>query len=103
MEELLSITIKVLEKFNSLNLTFNLEKCVFFSQKLEIFGEIFDLKNQTTVISEKKRGNFLSWTRPNTKKRFLSYQGLISWMRSYGTNIAEDLKRLQPNEDTGTK
>jgi hypothetical protein len=45
----------------------------------------------------------LSWTRPNTKKRFISYQGLISWMRSYGTNIAEDLKRLQPNEDTDTK
>jgi hypothetical protein len=60
MKELLNITIKVLEKFNSLNLTLNLEKYVFFSQKLKIFGEIFDLKNQTTVISEKKRGNFLS-------------------------------------------
>jgi hypothetical protein len=59
MEELLSITIIVLEKFNLLNLMLNFEKCVFFSQKLKIFSEIFNFKNQITKISKKKRGNFL--------------------------------------------
>jgi hypothetical protein len=73
MEKLLSITIKVLEKFNLLNLMLNFEKCVFFSQKLKIFSEIFNLKNQITKISEKKKGNFLLWTKINTKKRFFSY------------------------------